>query len=276
MHNNLIYNELGCDIYDGDTDPTKPTDATSLAKWNLKDEKTLSLLHSFVTEHMFVHIENSKDAWSSWNLLKKIFDTSVASQRVDLQMKFLKQRLADNGDVLEYISRIKNIHLEIIKGVFSKLEDSFLVSIIINGLPPYYKHFLKNLQIIDKLSTVTFDSLSELLAQHSKSFGKQKQSGEDFIFIKVESSKGRGKSNFGNFQNQSSNQGCVRGCGQGRGRSNYHQQNFQSNTHNSNTQSGRGKNFSHVRCKRCLNMGHYASNCLTSNDQFPKFKKTSN
>jgi hypothetical protein len=67
----------------------------------LKDEKSLALLRSSVTEHMFVHIENSKDAWSAWNILKNIFYTLVSSHRVDLQMKLLKQRLADNGDVLE-------------------------------------------------------------------------------------------------------------------------------------------------------------------------------
>jgi hypothetical protein len=39
MQNTLIYNELWYDICDGDTAPTKTTDATSLAKWNLKDEK---------------------------------------------------------------------------------------------------------------------------------------------------------------------------------------------------------------------------------------------
>jgi hypothetical protein len=59
MQNTLIYNELWRDICDGDTDPT---DAASLAKWKLKDEKALALLHSSVTENMFVHIENSKDA----------------------------------------------------------------------------------------------------------------------------------------------------------------------------------------------------------------------
>jgi hypothetical protein len=200
-----------------------------------------------------------------------LFDTPVASQRVDLKMNFLKQRLADNGNILEYISRIKNIQLEIIKGGFSKLEDSFLVSIVINGLPPSYNHFLENLQITNKLSTINFDSLSELLAQHSKTFEKQKKSGEDLLYTKVEISKERGKSNSQNFQNQSSYQGCGRGHGQGRGHNNFHQQNFQSNAH-----SGRGRNFSQVICKRFLKMGHYASNCLTSNDQLPKFKKTSN
>jgi hypothetical protein len=110
MQNTSIYNELWHDICDGDTAPTNPTNATYLEKWNLKDEKTLALLPSSVTEHMFVHIENSKDAWFAWNLLKKLFDTLVASQRVDLKMKLIKQRLANNGDVLEYISRIKNIH----------------------------------------------------------------------------------------------------------------------------------------------------------------------
>jgi hypothetical protein len=90
------------------------------------------------------------------------------------------------------------------------------------------------LQIIDNLSTVTFDSLSELLAQHSKSFGKQKQSGEYLLFTKAESSKGRGKSNFGNFQNQCSNRGCGRSRGQGRVRCNFNPQNFRSNPMNNN------------------------------------------
>jgi hypothetical protein len=139
-------------------------------------------------------------------------------------------------------------------------------------LPPYYKYFLETLKITNKLSTTNFDSLCELLAQHSKSFGKQKQSREDLLFTKVESSKGREKSNFGNFQNLSSN----RGRGQGRGRSNFHLQNFQCNIHNSNAQSGRGRNSNQVRCNRCLKMGHYASNFLTNNDQLPNFKHTSN
>ena len=121
----MIYNELWCDICDGDTAPTKPIVATSLEKWNLKDEKTLALLPSSVTEHMFAHIENSKDAWFAWNLLKKLFDTSVVSHRVDLQIKLLKQILSYNDDVLEYISRIKNIHQEIIKGSFLNLKIVF-------------------------------------------------------------------------------------------------------------------------------------------------------
>jgi CRISPR/Cas system CSM-associated protein Csm2 small subunit len=159
MQNTLIYNELWRDICDGDIAQTKPTNATYLTKWHLKDEKALALLCSSVTEHMFVHIKNSKYAKSTWNLFKKLFDTLVASHRVYLQMKFLKQILADNGDVLGYISRIKNIHHEIIKGGFPKLEDNFLVSIVINGLAQYYKNFLETLKITDKLSTMTFDSL---------------------------------------------------------------------------------------------------------------------
>ena len=66
----------------------------------IEDEKELALLSSSVTEHMFVHIENSKDAWSAQNLLKTIFYTPTASHRVYLQMKLIKQILTDNGDVL--------------------------------------------------------------------------------------------------------------------------------------------------------------------------------
>ena len=33
MKNTLVYNELWCGICDGDTPPTKSTNATQLAKW---------------------------------------------------------------------------------------------------------------------------------------------------------------------------------------------------------------------------------------------------
>jgi hypothetical protein len=69
---------------------------------------------------LFVHIENSTSAWSAWNQFPKLFDTPE-SQRIDLQMKLFRQRLVDGDNVLEYISRIKNIHQDIIKGGFPKL-----------------------------------------------------------------------------------------------------------------------------------------------------------
>lgn len=151
MQNTLIYNELWHRICDGDTPQTKPTDATQLAKQELKDEKTLALLHSSVVEHLFIHVKNSTTSWSAWDEFHKLFDTTLASQQVDLHLKLLRQRLSKDEDVLEYISRIKNIHQDIIKDRFSKFEDSFLISTLINGLSSSYKHFIETLQIIEKL-----------------------------------------------------------------------------------------------------------------------------
>ena len=158
------------------------------------------------------------------NSLKKLFDTPPASQRIDLQMKLLSQKLGEKEDVLEYISRVKNIHLDIIKGGYGKLEDSFLISILINGLPKSYWKFIETLQIADKLTSATFDSFSEMLTQHSKTFGKQKQSGEDVLFTsssKGENSRGRGRG-----RNQSSFRGRGRGRSQGRS-NNFQGSNFQ-------------------------------------------------
>jgi hypothetical protein len=84
--------------------------------------------------------------------------------------------------VLEYISIINNIHQDIIKGGFPKLEDNFSISILINGLPPSYKHLIETLKITNKLLTANFNSLNELLAQYCKTFGKKKQSSEDLLF----------------------------------------------------------------------------------------------
>jgi hypothetical protein len=62
MQSTLIYNELWKDVCSGDKAPIKPIDARELEKWELKDEKALALLRSFVIDEMFVHIENATDA----------------------------------------------------------------------------------------------------------------------------------------------------------------------------------------------------------------------
>jgi hypothetical protein len=71
----------------------------------------------------------------------------------------LRKKLVNGDDMLEYMSRIKNIDQDIIKSRFIKLEDDFFIFILINELPPYYKHFIETFQIVDKLSTATCDSL---------------------------------------------------------------------------------------------------------------------
>ena len=44
----------------------KPTDATALEKWELQNEKALSLLHSSLSNNLCIHIENTSTAWSAW------------------------------------------------------------------------------------------------------------------------------------------------------------------------------------------------------------------
>jgi hypothetical protein len=61
---------------------------------------------------MFVHIENATNAWNSWQIFKKMFDTQPKSKWVYLHTNVLKKRLAEGGDVLEYISHLKNIRQE--------------------------------------------------------------------------------------------------------------------------------------------------------------------
>ena len=75
MQNTLIYNELWKDVCNGDKHPTKPIDAKELARWELKDENILALLKYFVTNEMFVHIENAIDVWNAWEIFKNMFDT---------------------------------------------------------------------------------------------------------------------------------------------------------------------------------------------------------
>jgi hypothetical protein len=84
----------------------------------LKYENALALIQSTISDEVFVHIENCSDSWSAWKTLKDLFDSQTKAKRVDLQLKLLQQKLVVGGDVMEYISRLKNIKQDDCKGRF--------------------------------------------------------------------------------------------------------------------------------------------------------------
>jgi hypothetical protein len=253
---------------------------------------------------MYVHIENTTDAWSALKVFKDLFDTQPKSKKFDLQLKLLQQKLTEGGDVHEYISRLKNIKQEILNASFQAIDDSFMTTILIVGLPSSYTHFLETLQVTGKLDKLTFDELSELLSQHNKTFGKKKQAGEDIFFTEANTSKSssdsysnRGRGNFlqgcgrsqsrennfqgrGYFQGRGNSQGRgyfhARGNSQGRG---YFQGNSQgrgqtphiSQSRGRGQNFGRGRDFSQIVCRRCNKVGHYVKDCYTSIDKISKF-----
>lgn len=189
LESTLIYNELWQGICDGDVKPNKPTDADPMAKWEIKNAKALALIKSSVNDEMYVHIENATDAWTALKTFKDLFDTQPKSKKVDLQLKLLQQKLIEDGDILEYLSRLKNIKQEIINAGFPAIDDSFMVTIVIAGLPSSYTHFLETLQVTGKLEKLKFDELCEMLSQHDKTFGKKKKVGEDVFLTEASTSK---------------------------------------------------------------------------------------
>lgn len=189
IESTLIYNELWQGICDGDIKLNKPTDAAALTKWEVKNAKALAPVKSSINDEMYVHIENATYAWSALKNFNDLFDTQPKSNKVDLQLKLLQQKLTEGGDVLEDISRLKNITQEIINAGFPAIDDSFMVTIVIAGLPSSYTHFLETLQLTEKLEKLKFDELCEMLTQHDKNFSKKKKVGEDVFFIEANTSK---------------------------------------------------------------------------------------
>ena len=107
IQSTLIYNELWNGVRNAR--PTKPTIPDQLSKWEIKDEKALALIHSTVSDDIFVHIENISSAWSSWKTLKDLFDSQSEAKKIDLQLNLFQQKMSSGGDVMDYISILKNI-----------------------------------------------------------------------------------------------------------------------------------------------------------------------
>lgn len=59
----------------GDIKPNKPTDATLIEKWKVKNVKALALIKSSVNNENYIHTKNASDAWTALSTLKCLFDT---------------------------------------------------------------------------------------------------------------------------------------------------------------------------------------------------------
>eukprot|EP00253_Pinus_taeda_P029068 PITA_29068 len=231
---------------------------------------------------------------SGWTLKK--LKRNLAS--VPICQRSNQPAFQPGGDVLEYLSRLKNIKQEIINVGFPTIDDSFMVTIVIVGLPSSYTHFLETLQVTGKLEKLKFDELCEMLSQHDKTFGKKKKVGEDVFLIEAntskssaDSSRGRGRGN----QNQaaqnrgrSPNRGGrnnFQGRGNNQGRSTFQEQGYnnqgrgrsqnRSQSRGRGQFSGRGRDLSQIVCRRCNKVGHYAEDCRTSLNKIPKFQQHS-
>ena len=79
-------------------------------------------------------------------------------------------------------SYLKTIRLEIDKCGLKNVEESFMTSILIKGMPLFYQKNLETLQITNKMENQAFDSLSDLLIQYDKTFGKMNTYGKDLLF----------------------------------------------------------------------------------------------
>jgi hypothetical protein len=112
---------------------------------------------------------------------KLSFILSCLTKNVEFHTKLFDQKLVEGEDVMEYISCLKNLILELIICGIKVVEESLMASILISRLPPSYKHFLETLQIDGKLENQNFDSLGDLFVQHDKTFG-QKNSGKELLF----------------------------------------------------------------------------------------------
>jgi hypothetical protein len=68
---------------------------------------------------------------------KGVFPPQSFNQRkcVDLQLNLLQQKLTKGEDILEYISRLKNIKQDIANARFTIVDDSLMETILIVGFP---------------------------------------------------------------------------------------------------------------------------------------------
>lgn len=61
-----------------------------------------------------------------------MFDTHPKSKLVDIHRNLIKQSLVEEEVVMDYITCLKNIQLEIVKCGVDDVEENFMTSILVN------------------------------------------------------------------------------------------------------------------------------------------------
>ncbi|CAM6100390.1 unnamed protein product [Calypogeia fissa] len=100
------------------------------------------IFYSIVSDKIMAIVEeNEEDPAELWILLKNMFEPSAMSRRIALEQQLNQIKMTEGQSVEDYLTVISNMQGQLAK-VSSKEDDSRLITICLQGLPPSWRNFL--------------------------------------------------------------------------------------------------------------------------------------
>ena len=133
-------------------------DSVKLCKaWKLRSDKAYSIIALNVEKSIQVHITSTTDANVAWTTLKSLFEVVSVAQAVRLYRRFFAAEMEENGDLLDFITKMTELSQELRELEEDVSPKKFAVTIL-GALPESYSNFVTSLNT-RPLTELTWDNI---------------------------------------------------------------------------------------------------------------------
>jgi hypothetical protein len=146
-------------------DEPKPTTASSILDWDRREMKVKVLLHMSLKDNIIPHLRDCKTSNETWDVLKCLYETSIANQILFLKTNLLSIKMESNESISNFVSRIKYLSNKL-GDIGEQVSSNDLVTISLKGLMQYYKVLISSLSA--RPTPPTFDELTTILLQEEE------------------------------------------------------------------------------------------------------------
>ena len=208
----------------------KPTNAAHVEAWQKKTTKCRRILLEGVKDHIVSSLHGKASLYLTWKVLTDLFQSESDQRKLVLKDR-LKNIKCENGDSMpEYLTKFTQCRDEL-GSVGVAVDDKDLVSLALLGLQKSWHSYQDSVNGREKLpgwERLWSDLVQEEIRRNTRDGSSSKASDEENCALAAKAKKGKEKVSLSEF---------------------------------SSSNDGKKVDKSKVRCFRCHEVGHYATNC---------------
>ena len=161
--------------------------------WEEKCEIAKSSIELHLADNVLLHIGEKMTAKEAWDKLESTYMGKTISNKLLLKEQLFSLKMEEGDDLHDHISKFQNCIINLEK-VGSKMDDEDTAMMLLQSLPPSFKHF-KTTMIFNN-ETITLAKVCENLEQYVKMQREEDNSQPRGLYVKGKE-RGRSKSRGG-------------------------------------------------------------------------------
>lgn len=161
---------------------TEDASAATKSSWEEKDAKGRVLISTTLERSQLISLITCETAKEMWDALCRQYEQKSSSSKLLLLNKFHSYRMESGDTVVQHVSKIKNMALQL-KNLGAEMPDDTVMAKILAGLPPTYSSFQTAWDNVDEAKQ-TMDNLTERLVREESRQGSSGDAVEVLAVVK--------------------------------------------------------------------------------------------